>query len=43
MPTINQLVRKGRSAVKKDKVPALDKILKKEMYVPEYIQQLQKT
>ena len=25
MPTINQLVRKGRTSVKRNKVPALDK------------------
>ena len=43
MPTINQLVRKGRSAVKKrNKVPALDKSPQKEVFVQGFIQLLQK-
>ena len=43
MPTINQLVRKGRTTVKKrNKVPALDKSPQKEVFVLEFIQQLQK-
>ena len=42
MPTINQLVRKGRSTVKKrNKVPALDKS-KKEVFAQEFIRLLQK-
>ena len=43
MPTINQLVRKGRNAVKKrNKVPALDKSPQKEEFVLAYIPLLQK-
>ena len=43
MPTINQLVRKGRNNCKKrNKVPALDQSPQKEVYVHVYIQQLQK-
>ena len=44
MPTINQLVRKGRTAVRKrNKVPALDKSPQKEVFVLEFTQLLQKT
>ena len=40
MPTVNQLVRKGRKKqVKKNKVPALDACPQKEVYVLEYILQ----
>ena len=41
MPTINQLVRKGRSVVKRNKVPALEKS-SKEGFAQEFIQLLQK-
>ena len=44
MPTINQLVRSGRSKqTKRNKVPALESSLQKEVCALEYTPQLQKT